>query len=326
MRTLTAAAPTKLNLTLRVLGRRPDGYHEIESLVALVDATDATDPAGPLCDTLTVTEHEDGCYALACDDPALPRDGSNLVLAAARALARTASVNRGAEFTLQKRIPLGAGLGGGSSDAATALKLLNDLWDLDYPAQRLAAIGAEVGSDVPLFFQGPLVVVRGRGERVEPAIRGESETPADPSAPGARITRGDRPHPRSNCWAAVLLPDLRCSTPAVYSAWDRQHTPQDAEPDANRPRIEEIVAALPDVRAMPLLFNDLEAPAFEICPGLRDLHATAEQIAGGPVRMTGSGAALFRLFPDGAPAADLAKLAAAELQVRAVAVRIGGRG
>jgi len=114
MNTLSAPSPAKINLTLRVVGKRADGFHEIESLVARVE----------LCDTISVTRHEDGCFALDCDDPTLPGDGSNLVLRAARTLAEAAGVNRGADIVLRKRIPAGAGLGGGSSNAATTLMLL----------------------------------------------------------------------------------------------------------------------------------------------------------------------------------------------------------
>jgi len=283
MPVLTRLAPAKLNLTLRVRGRRPDGFHEVESLVTRLD----------FGDELVVARHEDGCYALTCDDLALPADGSNLVLRAARVLARAAGVNHGAAFTLRKRIPTGAGLGGGSSDAAAALQALNEIWDLRWPPARLVELAALLGSDVPLFLHAPLCVVRGRGEHVE-----------------------DRPE-RCLAWAVLLLPPLQCATPAVYAAWDRR-----PPPTPERPPLESILAVLHDPAAlMERLFNDLEPAAFDVAPELARLADSAAALAGGPVRMTGSGAALFRLVADHAAAEALAAEARARLGVRAEVAR-----
>ncbi len=276
--TLTRRSPAKINLTLRLLGTRPDGYHELESLVALVD----------LCDELTVTAQEDGRYAFTCDDPTLPVDGTNLVLQAARVLARDAGTNHGADFALKKRIPAGAGLGGGSSNAALALAMLNDAWDLRYPTDRLARLGAVIGSDVPLFFSGPMCVLRGRGEMVE-------RVPA-----------------KLNASCVLLLPAIHCATAAVYRAYDRLPSPP------QRAALQDVLAAYADPeRLMTLLSNDLEAAAFEVAPALRELAARAAVLARGPVRMTGSGSALFRLFADPRAAERFATQAAHELAVRA---------
>lgn len=257
MTTLRRSAPAKINLTLRVGGRRPDGFHEIESLVALVD----------LADTVEVTDHEDGCYSLSCDEPTLPRDGSNLVLRAARALAQSAEINRGAEITLTKRIPAGAGLGGGSSDAAATLMLLNELWGTGRSPAELEQLGATLGSDVPLFFHGPLGAVRGRGEHV------------------ARVPGELR------AWVGLVLPALACPTPTVYAEFDRRPAP------AARPTLDEVCAALdaPD-RLMGLLFNDLEAAAGRVVPELGRLLERVVTEVGGPVCLTGSGSAFYRLF------------------------------
>ncbi len=287
MQVLTRLAPAKLNLTLRVAGRRADGFHELESLVTRLD----------FGDELVVARHEDGCYALTCDDPTLPADGSNLVLRAARALARTAGVNHGAAFTLRKRMPTGAGLGGGSSDAAAALLALNELWELGLARPRLAEVAALLGSDVPLFLHAPLCVLRGRGERIE-----------------------DRPE-RCRAWAVLLLPPLQCSTPAVYAAWDRRRaTPA-------RPPLESVLAVLHDPAAlMERLFNDLEPAAFDVAPELARLADRASALAGGPVRMTGSGAALFRLFGDPAAAEAYAAQARVTLGVRTAVAPVVAEG
>jgi 4-diphosphocytidyl-2-C-methyl-D-erythritol kinase len=304
MRTLSTESPAKLNLTLRVLGQRPDGFHDIESLVARLD----------LCDTLTVAAHEDGCYSLDCDDPALPCDGSNLVLRTARALAKAAGVNRGAEFTLHKRIPAGAGLGGGSSNAAAALKLLSAAWKLGLSPAELERIGAGLGSDVPLFFHRPLCIIRGRGEQVE-----DVATPL-------------------HGWATLLLPELHSSTPAVYAAHDQPQrrrerrgrkgagsgiqTPRADAAKADPGRL--LAAAGGSVaKLMAQLFNDLEAPAFEVVPELRQIAQRAAEIAGGPVRMTGSGSGLFRLFDEQSAAQQFALAVAGALRVRTEVARIG---
>ncbi|MEW6199844.1 MAG: 4-(cytidine 5'-diphospho)-2-C-methyl-D-erythritol kinase [Planctomycetota bacterium] len=279
MTTLRRSAPAKINLTLRVGGRRPDGFHEIESLVALVD----------LADSVEVTDHEDGCYSLECDEPTLPRDGSNLVLRAARALAQSAEINRGAEITLTKRIPAGAGLGGGSSDAAATLMLLNDLWGTRRSPAELEQLGATLGSDVPLFFHGPLSVVRGRGEHV---ARG----------PGAL-----------RAWVGLVLPAIACPTPAVYAEFDRLPAPP------ARPTLDEVRAALdaPD-RLMGLLFNDLEAAAARAVPELGRLMERVATEVGGPVRLTGSGSAFYRLFAQRAATEQWAEDVRRKLGIRGV--------
>ncbi len=151
-------APAKLNLFLEVLGRRADGYHDIESLMVTVD----------LCDTLTFEATSSGRIEFACDDPSLPTGSANLVVRAAeRWQAATGSVE-GARITLQKVIPAQAGLAGGSSDAAATLEGLNRLGGLDMPPDQFDALAADLGSDVTFFRHGPLALCRGRGERVEP--------------------------------------------------------------------------------------------------------------------------------------------------------------
>ncbi len=150
-------APAKLNLFLEILGRRPDGYHEIETLMIAVN----------LYDRLTITDDSSGAVSLRCDDPALPTGDDNLVVRAARRLKAATGCPRGVSIELSKAIPAQAGLAGGSSDAAATLAALDRLWGLRTPPGRLDAVAGEVGSDVAFFLHTPAAVCRGRGERVE---------------------------------------------------------------------------------------------------------------------------------------------------------------
>ena len=153
-------APAKLNLFLEVLGRRADGYHDIESLMVTVD----------LCDTLTFEDAPSGRIEFVCDDPSLPTGSENLVVRAAERLQAATESPRGARITLQKAIPAQAGLAGGSSDAAATLEGLNRFWALDMASDRLDTLSSDLGSDVTFFRHGPCALCRGRGERVEPLV------------------------------------------------------------------------------------------------------------------------------------------------------------
>jgi 4-diphosphocytidyl-2-C-methyl-D-erythritol kinase len=154
---LRARCPAKVNRTLRVLGRRADGYHELCTVFQTVD----------LWDTLAVEAGEG--LTLRCDDPTVPAEGTNLVLRAAEALRdEVGKPGLGAALFLRKGIPVGGGMGGGSSDAAGALLLLSRFWGLSLPGIRLRAIAAELGSDVPFFLQGGTALGRGRGEAIRP--------------------------------------------------------------------------------------------------------------------------------------------------------------
>lgn len=157
---VTVLAPAKLNLGLHITGRRGDGYHTLQTVFQLIDR----------CDELTVslTGLPPGTLCLRCDDPWVPLDG-NLILRAADALRQ--AVNRpdlSADITLTKRIPLGAGLGGGSSDAALTLRTLNQLWQLGLDIADLAAIGVGLGADVPVFVHGRSAFAGGIGEALVP--------------------------------------------------------------------------------------------------------------------------------------------------------------
>jgi len=148
-------ASAKVNLALEVLGKRGDGYHEIATVLQAVD----------LFDRLTVETAD--TLSLRADDPELPADEGNLVMRAARLLQKTAGVEQGARIELRKRIPVAAGLGGGSSDAAATLLGLNRLWGLRWPRARLQELAVELGMDVPFFLGTGRAVARGRGERLQ---------------------------------------------------------------------------------------------------------------------------------------------------------------
>lgn len=288
---LTAPSPAKINLTLRVGPRRPDGYHDLESLVLLL----------PLCDDVTVEPRGDGKLTLTCDTADVPTDDANLALRAARtlrdAIGRPSPL--GGQIHLRKRIPAGMGLGGGSSNAATTLMLLNQLWQARRTGEQLQEIGAAIGSDVPLFFNGPLALMRGRGEIVE------------------------RVHLRPVGVVLLILPELRVATSAAYSAFDALPPPPGREDGytllgralpGGTPRI--AVAAL-----SPRLFNDLQPAAFLVEPRLATLHALLSAACPAPLHMTGSGAGLFSLFPTAAEASAAGAALAAVLDRHAPAPR-----
>ena len=150
-------APAKINVTLRVLGKREDGFHEIETLIV---------PLG-LADRLTVEEAEG--WSFSCDDPTVPGDEGNLVVRAARLFFAETSVKPSVRVHLMKSIPHGAGLGGGSSDAAATLRMLDQFYAAGLGTDRLMRMAAELGSDVPVFIDGGAAWCRGRGEIVEAA-------------------------------------------------------------------------------------------------------------------------------------------------------------
>lgn len=263
-RTISLPAPAKLNLTLGILGRRPDGFHELVSWVVKLDWED----------TVTVSDSDDLELEVKGETTGVPPDATNLVLRAANKLRNVAGHRGGARIVLEKRIPTGGGLGGGSSDAATALMCLNDLWNLNWPIERLAALGSEIGSDVALFFHGPSAIIRGRGERVEPGP----------------VTK--------KIWAAVIIPPFGVSTAAVYQRHAACRDGQTTEVPAGRPSVAlgRVSAAMSAQEVSSTLFNDLECAAFECEPRLGVLHARLDGLGGCRVRMTGSGSCLFGLF------------------------------
>ena len=181
---LDVAAPAKVNLFLHVVGRRGDGYHLIESLFALVD----------LADRVRVTLREDGRVLRERELPGVPAEG-DLAIRAARALQAATGTSLGASIAVTKRIPMGSGLGGGSSDAASVLLALNRLWKTGLPRQALAEVGLKLGADVPFFVMGEHAFVRGIGERI-----------------------GAVSLPR--WWIALATPPVAVSTAGVFAAAD----------------------------------------------------------------------------------------------------------
>lgn len=290
MLTLRGESPAKINLTLRVVCKRPDGYHEIESLIGQVD----------LCDTVTVsgtadTESEPAAAVrVACSDPSIPTGESNLATRAARAILRVGGDSDGGKASvaggsvsafggglaidLLKRIPAGAGLGGGSSNAATVLRLADELLGLKLPRQRLAELGAELGADVPLFLGDSPCIVRGIGHEIET---------------GLRPIRG---------WATIVMPPILCDTREVYEAWSR--CPHVAK-RSSATRLSTLYRTAGEL--MPRLYNDLEPAAMLVRPELARIHEDVSKLAGAPVRMTGSGSALFRLYDEERDARVLAE-------------------
>ena len=238
-------APAKLNLFLHVVGRRPDGYHLLQSVFVLIDR----------CDQVRLAVRADGRIRRVNEVPGVPED-QDLAVRAARALQAASGCALGADIEVEKNIPMGGGLGGGSSDAATVLLALDRLWQLGCGTRALVDLGARLGADVPFFLYGRSAWVEGIGERLS-AI----EVP-----------------PR---WYVVLVPPVHVSTPAVFA--DPELT-RDAEP-----------LKMEDFSARPQSFtNVMEAVVSLRYPAVRQ-HLEWLR-GHGEARMTGSGGCVFAAF------------------------------
>ena len=278
---LVEAAQAKLNLSLAITGRRADGFHELVSLVAPI----------ALADTLTLDVGRP--LGLTCDDAALPVDGTNLVLKAAVAYARRRPAAPTGHFHLTKRVPHGAGLGGGSADAAAALRLLDRASGDPLGPEGLEALAAEVGSDCPFFVRGQAAVMRGRGERL------------DILPPAARAALAGRK-------VVLVKPPFGVPTPEAYGLLAKagKYRPV-AQAEA------ELAAWLARPAADPVkLGNDLADPVFAKYVALPAGLASFRRVTGSEWQMTGSGSACFAWVDDGFDQAGL----------RADAIRVWGPG
>jgi len=180
---LAWSAPAKLNLMLHIVGRRQDGYHELQTVFQLID----------LCDRIEISVRGDGSITRPLGPPGVP-EADDLVVRAARALQQVSGTRLGAEISVKKKIPLGGGLGGGSSDAATTLVALNQMWGLRYTSEQIAAFGAALGADVPVFVAGHSAWAEGIGEKLTPVRLGPDS------------------------WYLVVFPGIAVPTAAVFQA------------------------------------------------------------------------------------------------------------
>lgn len=306
--TLTDFAPAKVNLTLRVLGRRADGYHELESLVAFADVGDRLRLVPGDAPALSV----EGPTAAAAG-----ADGSNLVLRAERALAARVAGLRSGGFMLDKRLPVAAGLGGGSSDAAAALRLLACANALALDDPRLTEAAREVGADVPVCLQPRARIMRGIGERLSPSLA-LSPLAAVLANPGVAVPTGE-------VFRALDAPPLPAGGESQELSRGLCSSPRKGEPSENEPAGPWAPASA-GTRGVPASViqddgaaalaqfiqtgvNDLQAPAVMLQPIIADVLAALAASRGCTLaRMSGSGATCFGLY---ATACDAAAAAAA---------------
>lgn len=264
-------APAKLNLGLHVLRRRPDGFHDLETVFLRI----------PWHDHLSAVPDE--TLSMTCSDPALPTNEGNLCLLAARRLAEACGVARGARLHLDKRLPYGAGLGSGSSDAAATLRLLLDLWDLAVEDETLHAIAADLGSDVPFFLGPEAAYATGRGEVLAPLL----DADGDPYQLPFHLV--------------VVVPEAHVPTGRAYGLV----TPREAD----RPDLRAVVASNDPARWRAELVNDFQAPVCAAYPAVQASLALLEDAGADYASLSGSGAAVFGVFEDGTAAEAAAEAA-----------------
>lgn len=284
---LELKAPAKINLTLEILYRRSDGFHELRTVMQELEYGDL----------LCFTELPDGQIKLFCDEPSLPGGEENLAWRAAALMQDYYAPKRGVRLDLAKKIPVAAGLGGGSSDAAAVLKGLNILWRLNLGPEKLHDLAAQIGSDVPFFLYGGTALAEGRGELIRPL-------PPLPSFPVL----------------LVAMPQRTLSTALVYRAlkWEKIKSGEktgnlvhllageDGSKRYNHVLMEELFS---------VMVNDLERPAFALAGELASLKKELQEL-GLRVLLSGSGPTFFALSHD----PENLTLLAAELEDRGYVV------
>ncbi len=258
---ITVSAPAKINLVLRILDHRPDGYHNLWSLMQTVRLEDEL--------SLSIN-HGHSTITLRCDEPSLKTDPSNLVYRAAAAVLGQSGRTVGLDMALTKRIPMGAGLGGGSSDAAATILGLNRLLRLGWSAEKMAEVGQALGSDVPFFFFAPSAIVEGRGEKVTPV----------------RIN--------GNRWAVLVNPGFPVETKWAYQ-----------QLSASRAGIEPLSRSHESLReqrelewkhVLETAENDFEMSVCKAHPTLDDIKRRLLTAGAQAALLSGSGATVFGVF------------------------------
>jgi 4-diphosphocytidyl-2-C-methyl-D-erythritol kinase len=256
-------AHAKINLDLRVLGKRPDGYHELRTVFQTISLADEIGLAfEPAPETSVVIEGN-----IAIED--------NLIARAARLFLAENGITGSVRCELRKHIPMGAGLGGGSSDAATVLRAMPALTGIATPQQKLHAMAAQLGSDVPVFLYGGTAVGIGRGDEIFPL----------PPAP--------------ELYGVLVTPDIHVSTAEAYRALSSRLDPDHAA--QKREQFAELIWSM-DLRQAQ---NDFESAVFELHPELARIRQTLADAGAVPARMTGSGSAIFGLFKQPTQIAEL---------------------
>ena len=256
----TVLSPAKVNLFLKVTSKRPDGYHNLVSIVDVIS----------LYDVMHIREAPKGEVIVRDDRGLLPQGGANTIYRAIMLMKQRYSIDSGVEIYVEKRIPPGSGLGGGSGNAATAIKELARLWDLRVDESELAELGRRVGADVPLFLYGKPCVMRGIGELISPI-----DLPA--------------------IWYIVVYPNAVVSTRDVYSSLRIVLTKEENEVTFSGKflRVRDVAE---------ILENDLEEAAFLICPQIKTIKERLKKAGALGSLMTGSGSAVFGVFEDKAEA------------------------
>ncbi len=256
-------AHAKINLNLKILGKRPDGYHDLTSVVQTIT----------LHDTLVLEAAPEG-ISLEVNDPAVPADPTNLAWLAASSLPPSRGACRGVRIRLKKEIPAGAGLGGGSSDAAATLVGLNRLWGLRLPLGELVSIAAAIGSDVPFFLTGGTALLRGRGTEVQPL----------PDLGGYRIL--------------LVLPGAPISTRELYTLLRAPLTPARKISSMARFSPTPTGSLAKEVEDWMHAGNDLESLARYLCPAIGDIKDRLLGAGATAAAMSGSGSSVFGVFRD----------------------------
>ncbi len=256
-RTLTLPAFAKINASLRVLSKRADGYHEIDTIFQTIS----------LHDTLAMSVLDEPHIILSCDDRALPTNDDNLVIRAAKSLQNRFGSKGGVRIRLQKRIPMQAGLGGGSSDAAVTLMALARLWELKVTQQDLLTISSELGADVAFFLHGGTARATGPGDKIE-ALSDASEK-----------------------FLLILKPNASISTADAYTALDeRSLTSRNSKIILSTSEANRVFDRFAD------LTNDFEAVAFDLQPEIRRAKAALLKAGANAALLAGSGSAVFGIF------------------------------
>jgi len=257
--TLKIPAFAKINVNLRILGKRDDGYHELDTIFQTVS----------LHDTIRISATENSEIAFSCDDRSLPADAHNLVVRAATALRDRVNPKKGARIRLEKRIPTHAGLGGGSSDAAATLIGLARVWELRITRQELSELAARLGADVPFFLYGGTARGTGLGDRIEP---GE-----------------DAPE----TFLLIVKPNANISTADAYKALKKPAlTSSNSKTILPSSEAKEFF----DTSSFAALQNDFEAIAFALEPEIERAKAALLKAGAGASLLAGSGSAVFGIF------------------------------